>query len=463
VTTRHVFSSQSDGVTFRARLDDEAISLIRTPAPVGTKIRIHVPKRLQENVKQIVPDDWEESINFNNSAGHYFLRQPSLKREFSNRSKKFEPAHWLPLPTDGNSRYWRCISNADFEKIFWSYRGSSPRVACNGIVILAYRYSSGSDSLVAPFYRPNLSIFDKNGLLPVNLQRTDLQSSRLPFHEDLVTNITDDLIAYALTDAPEKIEGDWFDGKYEGFSSRTTALYGQDQWARWLIGRDGFVLNDPGLLRLSNAKIIIVAIGGPAGYQEWGEDLRKTLPADVLVASYVPDCLGDSNPRIKGLFQDILYRHFYFAGAQLDSYLSIIPSTLLDKVKLLKPGRRVARDLKLVDQIQGKRRWKTVHGGSSPPAFLEEALTSISVNDRNPTAFCAIVVKDWETNELGVSASRWMKVLQTPFIPFNKRSRKKLEVAASEEIASLINLRRAEVAKKKKQADGNRITDDDTT
>jgi molecular chaperone HtpG len=256
VTTRHVFSPETEGVTFRARLDDEAISLVRTRAPIGTKILINIPTRLQKHVSRIVPGKWEEFIHFNNPAGHYFLKKPSLKREFSNRSKRFEPLHWLPLPTDDDSTNWRAFSTGDFEKVFWSYRPSSPRLACNGIVINAYgHYDYGNDSythrdwLEAFFRRPNLSVFDKNGYLPVNLQRTGLQTEHFPFHEELVRSVTDDLIAYTLVEAPDRVKDEWFDGKYEGFIGRSNALGGMDQWAKWLVGRNGFVFNDPHLLR----------------------------------------------------------------------------------------------------------------------------------------------------------------------------------------------------------------------
>jgi molecular chaperone HtpG len=258
VTTRHVFALPTDGATFRARLDDEAISLIRVPAPAGTKVRINVPKRLQESVKRIVPGEHEDAIYFGHPAGHYFLTKPSLKREFSNRSRKFEPGYWLPLPTDGESIIWRCFSNNDFEKVFWTYLGPAPTLACNGIVIDGFGSGLGISELLR---RPNLSVFDKDGYLPVNLQRTGLQGQQLPFANDLLRSITDDLVAHALVDAPSNPKGTWLDGSYEGFARRSTALGGSDQWAKWLIGREGFILNAPHLLHSYNPKVLIVAIG----------------------------------------------------------------------------------------------------------------------------------------------------------------------------------------------------------
>jgi hypothetical protein len=120
VTTRHVFSDESSGVMFTARLDDEAISLNRTTCPVGTRIRIKVPEHARERVESIVPAQWQSNIPYTHDAGHYFLKHPSLTRQFSNRP--ILPLQgWLPQPEEDLSVKWRWFSTPDFERVFWTY------------------------------------------------------------------------------------------------------------------------------------------------------------------------------------------------------------------------------------------------------------------------------------------------------------------------------------------------------
>jgi hypothetical protein len=79
ITTRHALSAAEEGITFSARLDDDAIELKKVKAPVGTKICVRIPKHLRKDVDSIVPGKWQHKINFGDDLGHYFLKSPSLE------------------------------------------------------------------------------------------------------------------------------------------------------------------------------------------------------------------------------------------------------------------------------------------------------------------------------------------------------------------------------------------------
>jgi hypothetical protein len=207
------------------------------------------------------------------------------------------PDDWLPQPEDDLSLKWRCFKASKFEKVFWTY-SDAPALSSNGIVIEVY----GTDPDLSRLFRtPNISVFGRDGLLPVNLQRTGLQGP-LPFQEELLRSISEDLVAHALVDAPDTCENQWFDGGYEGFARRASYTSDSD-WGKWLIGRDGFVLNESDLLRKLAPRLLLVIIGGSADKEPWGEMIRSALPADALIASYIPHVFADSNPRVKGIFQ----------------------------------------------------------------------------------------------------------------------------------------------------------------
>ena len=185
MTTRHALSLPSDGIIFKAKFDDEVISLKRTQRPVGTRMRITVPDRLKERVKRIVPGLWQDVIHYGDPVGHYFLKRPSLKREFSN-GRNPPVRGWLPDADDDVSEIWRCFKTAEFEKVFWTYNNDYPHLSSNGIVIQAmprgYSFGSTLNTLIST---PRVAVFDRNGLLPINLQRTELQGD-LPFKESFL-------------------------------------------------------------------------------------------------------------------------------------------------------------------------------------------------------------------------------------------------------------------------------------
>jgi hypothetical protein len=282
VTTRHAFSAPDEGVTFTARLDDEALSLNRVRCPVGTKISIKVPERARKRVSSIVPSSWAKEISYVDDAGHYFLKRPSLSRHFSGR-KELPPAGWLPQIEDVVSREWRCFSTPAFEKIFWSYDRNLSSMACNGIVISG---GEGSDSLWRYLRVPNIAVFGKDGSLPVNLQRTGLQGP-LPFRDDLLRSIGEDIAAHALVEGPRNAESGWLFGAYEGLQRGN--VYGpaaNRDWSKWLIGRDGYILNEPSLVFRFRPALLVIVVGGDADHKSWGEAIRLSLPPTPVVPSH---------------------------------------------------------------------------------------------------------------------------------------------------------------------------------
>jgi signal transduction histidine kinase len=455
VTTRHAMSPERDGVTFTAKLDDEVISLNRVECPAGTRIRIRVPERLKEHVKSIVPGKWEEEIDYSNEAGHYFLQRPSLKRHFSN-GRNLPVKGWLPQVEDDISTIWRCFKTKDFEKIFWTYRKSFPHLSSNGIVIQADTdYDSQLGSLVST---PRIAVFDRDGRLPVNLQRTGLQGD-LPFEDELLRSISEDILAHAITEAPKTYQAQWFDGIYEGFhrDHYFTSIY-SGSWPRWLIGRDGFILGVPQLIAAFQPQLIVMAFGGKQNRQIWGEKLRRRLPPNVLLAPQYPEIFSDNNPRIKGIFQRSIHGRLFPDEIQFANQQVFVPQKLVEKIKTLRPGRQVSSDLEqLVTFEQG--RWKAIGEGKRIP-WLETMVSSLPIETEHPMMFCAVHVNSFEISESeNPLAKRWIEIAGTPLVPFDTQKRKKLEAHVEKTIGNLLKVRRAAALENK--ASKNRAKSDD--
>jgi molecular chaperone HtpG len=456
VTTRHALSAPDEGVNFSARLDDEAISLVRTSSPVGTKIRIYVPQHMREQVDHIVPSLRREEIQFGNPLGHYFLKTPSLERTVSNRRERIEPAAWLPQPEDPASAEWRCFGNTMFQKIFWTYSREYPSLASNGIIIdSGAMYQEHNISLISPIDYiniPKLSIFDKDGYLPIDLKRTSLRTPTLPFERDLLRSITDDLLAHSIAEGPHEYRGDWLHGTYEGFARRR--YYGSlnSDWAQWLFGRHGYILNDAHLLQIQKPKLIVAAIGGETMHQQWGEKLRQKLPEDVLVISHLPGELAGTNPRIKGIFRSAMEASIVYDEADYDKVSLYIPKLFAEKISKLRPGKKVKNQLENLKHANSNGDWICLLDNDSSSRELTKALSSVDNDPNCPTIFYVFKPKEWNIdNTSSLIAERWLEVLGTPIIPFDSEERRSMENKVTPILHELLILRREAASKRRKE------------
>jgi hypothetical protein len=444
VTTRYAFTSADEGIEFAARLDDETLSLNRVAAKVGTRIRIIVPSRLKKHVSKILPYRGTRTLYFNHPAAHYFLKQPSVKRQFLNKEDA-KIVSWLPQPEEGASQNWRCFSNDAFEKVHWSFRGYWPYLSSNGIVIEAY---DGNEKLWENIKRPAISVFDKEGRLPVNLQRTGLQGA-LPFEGDLLKSIGEDVLAHALEEGPNKYDGEWLFGAYEGFITRGDRYSHEsynasaEEWGAWLAGKEGFVLNEPFLLKTFSPSAIIVVVGGDLSDSAWAETLRRQLPADVLIARYIPGIFGSGSVRAKGVFRSILEGNIAPFRTGSKNFVAYIPEPVTAIIKKLRPGREVTRLLSIIERLPSKRGWYAAGSAGSPPKQFADLIASVSCKDSDPIAVFILEPEGWDLDDacqpLG---QRWVEVCGSALIPYGQAERRRLAERAGSSMLELMKFRR---------------------
>ncbi len=190
VSTRHI--SESNGIRFRATIDDDCVQLNYCSCDIGTSIRVFLDaptlKRLAANTDQW---DW------------YCLETPKVVRLVDHKvlrqRHRIPDAHNLPTPE------WRSIHSQRQLLIAWTY-GPAPGLTCNGIVLSPR--DTGRLQLVVDSDRgmqistPHLSLFDPDGILPLNLQRTDIRWDKMDFWDELSFDIGTDFAAGALAMAP---------------------------------------------------------------------------------------------------------------------------------------------------------------------------------------------------------------------------------------------------------------------
>lgn len=366
VTTRHLLNEPDQGLTFVARLDSESISVNRATCPIGTKIRIKVPLHKQDSVESLLPKSWETEIGFDSKCGIYFLKQPSLSRSLSN--KRFPKiGKWLPQPEEGTSEIWRAFQPPDFEKVFWTYDFGFPSLSCNGIVVT----KDVTQKTMVPFLRvPKLSVFDRDGLLPLNLQRTGLTEQTLPFNIELLRSLAEDIAAHGAIEAPHACH-DWFKNAYEGYTASYENIY-FPFWGLWIVGRENFTLNEPNLLETLMPQQLIIGFGGDSHFGQWGETIRKSLPDNSFMAAALRHVFSDSSQSVKGTLQRIImgfYRPPF--RTKITSITTHIPVALIDKIKGLRPGKSMQRLIEKLEDVKAENGWISLIDGQPVTSFAE--------------------------------------------------------------------------------------------
>lgn len=202
VKTRHVSAkSPSEAIKFETSLHDGAISMHRCyMRNYGTIIKVttKTPPNFMVRKK---PEDWD----------WYYLKWPRIERR--DKGKGLSPRKsFVPATKKPRSPNYHLIDDPDFEFIHWTY-SRAPKVVCNGIKVIDEKQSSinvpnvySDKTLFGSFElkMPNMSIFDKNGNLPLTLDRLRLDFDQLAFLSEIRNDVLNNLLAYLIVFAPER-------------------------------------------------------------------------------------------------------------------------------------------------------------------------------------------------------------------------------------------------------------------
>jgi hypothetical protein len=167
--------------------------------PVGTVVKVRVKKSVVNHGQEIdnklfsKPELWD----------WYCLSAPSVLRLRGKKKKTLKQSHILPAESSVLPRGWHRIPSSDYRTVHALLipNRSTPRLTVNGIAVVERDkddspYIWGTD-LYKSLHRwdwilrevhgtfglrvPQFSIFDSDGNLPLNLQRTELTHSDLDF------------------------------------------------------------------------------------------------------------------------------------------------------------------------------------------------------------------------------------------------------------------------------------------
>jgi hypothetical protein len=458
VTTRHVDSSS--GVAFSATVETEFVELKKHDRPVGTTIRIPVSKdiaerlsecedsrrariRRQEALAEIQSSDDEEPprealVNQEDQKRSdwdwYCLACPSLKRVAFGRELEQEYTLQDDLESDAN---WRLVRHADYGGILWSY-SKAPSLACNGIIIP--RCDDREWTRTWGLNRPRLQVRDPDGNLPVNLQRSELQTRGFPFAEELGLDVARSFCAYALSKLPAGIDS---------LASALTSmprikspylprgrLYGITEW---LFSKDGVSFLDPELFRMTPCRaLLIVRVGTNSGKHPHlkvpllsslaymiGDRSENLYQLDNHLREVTTLPRGDyhwTNYWLNGRFEServfSLLGEFNRTGTRV-----LLPKSAVDRYVHVKTAKKVWRAAKQIDWESNG--WVLASFGSCDEpvfSFRDYVDASQPENDTDTISECYFEKKA----ESGSSrlAKEWLKVFGRPLIPFGPEERR---------------------------------------
>jgi len=189
VETRHVSQAENKALRFKCSKGCDSIIVSHVEFHVGTRITINI----NDNVRDSLLD--EEKL-----WDWFSLSSPKVIRKIIKNSeeKHLEQLRIVPN-SDSNiedSPWNRTVADG-YDDILWTYDRikktryghSGSHLICNGIVVTDELYLEDFDiSSKIGFIdvdTPSINVFDQDGRLPINLERSDLVGHSLPFQNEI--------------------------------------------------------------------------------------------------------------------------------------------------------------------------------------------------------------------------------------------------------------------------------------
>lgn len=203
VLTRHVEARPDEALAFSASIDDEIIEVKRASRPEpGTTVRVQVSESVSAKLREDGGKDW-----------HWYRWDIPRIERYIDENGDLPRLTRLPGPGADLPEEWHRLETTDFDDMIWTF-GRAPRIVCNGLNIGSSASSTGLSrefhwdedptrhDVTLPIKVPCISVCDRQGRFPVDLQRFDIVGHRYPFDDDLLADVTRDYCAFCLVYAP---------------------------------------------------------------------------------------------------------------------------------------------------------------------------------------------------------------------------------------------------------------------
>jgi molecular chaperone HtpG len=250
VATRH-FSASHHGLRFSTRLDGGPIELKHDPRlPYGTTIRIRIKREVYDKLApQYRLEGWD----------WYCLQCPRVVRYLGQEKRRLQQSVYVPGLDEPLPPGWYAVPAPGFAAIHLDMnRSQRDWLVCNGIRVLSGTIYKWFDyyraDLLFILTTPLISVFDPDAVLPLNLQRDEIEGQWLPFRQEGYDLLARTLLADLLRLAPENP----FD--YSSLDSLWHRLYCSTfyELRPWLHAREGVTLVEPWFLLNAGLRSFVV-------------------------------------------------------------------------------------------------------------------------------------------------------------------------------------------------------------
>jgi molecular chaperone HtpG len=458
VSTRH--ADESEGIQFKACIEGDTIELRRINRPVGTTIRIRISDSLGEQLGEAGKRYAQAPVN-HIDWDWYCLTRPSLVRTVF--GAELAQKHRLPACDRELPAEWRKISHPDYTGVLWTY-SSAPVLVCNGIDIRLQRAYEGPIPEAKWGERfglklPNVCVFDPDGRLPLNLQRTGLAEPRYPFDETLFNEVVRDFVAFSLVFGPTTMPDNEEVLAYAGSSRRANGWSGGER-GDWYFTRSGFGFLDASVLHGHGGGSFLVAILDGTGSAL--ETLRESVSGPTIV-------LPHDSFRNSYLWKDYL-RHIIDYAVDAHGWPKSLHQTIEGWrcggegiLHLLKRrgGRLLVSESfwnRLVEQnIIGKRRqrllmaqwkgagWCLLQTGNCPETEFdfENFARCAQAADGDRSVILEYYLDRSVKPEASPVASKWLEILHSAEIPYDLNLRREKLKHAYETLSAYVRAHEA--------------------
>lgn len=468
VITRHV--EEKNGIQFKASVDSDFIELRKIDCPVGTTIKIHISEKL---AKQL--GDEPEYYRYEQAGEKwdwYHLSEPLVKRVAFGKELKSKLV--LPNWNEKLPLNWRKTSHPDYTAILWTYsyltNSYQHGLFCNGIKISEHHGHHHEWVSRAGLYLPALSVFDPDGRLPLNLQRTQLREGEFPFNVNLLSDVIKDFIAFALVYGPADfpntfgLDSSLIKLKYPGSIRGRDVYRNYGKSIDWYFTNEGFGYIDPSLFqkqKFGSALVAAISGGAPDKIKYYAENIQPTY---IYAAG---NSISDVNGVVRSLAelghyatmplkknadwgQDgmPLFNNYQRKGVRFlvsESALSTAKSKGYNRLTK-KPQNALIEEIKI-------NSWHLFKVGECPKQSFADFNKIITTHQKNlgERSIISEIYFDY-TKEALVSpvAQKWLEILKFSEIPFDLKLRREKLKHAYEELAPYIEAH--EAIKKQRKA-----------
>ncbi|MCE9545406.1 MAG: ATP-binding protein [Planctomycetia bacterium] len=477
VTTRHVDSLE--GISFSATVETEFVELKKCNRSIGTSVRIPLNSDIAQRLSKAIEEDWDYSnrqivqvdendnlndvpeLDPNDSSNDvevlnitpdyseidepglsdwdwYCLATPSLSRSFL--GAQIDQRYSLG-ELDADMR-WKRMDHNYYDGIFWSYE-EGPPLACNGIIIPSHDDQAWRDEwgLICP----NIHVRDPDGHFPLNLQRSDLQTKKVPFSHELAIDVARSFCAFALMKTPLEIASlQPAIADLHELDAPHIPMQGRIHTSQWFFASDGISFLHPDLFRAAGCRTLVIArIAKNSGQYSYLS--RPLLPGLGYLVMDQTLTLARLDLWIRELsdlpFGFSSYERYAGRWRRAHSLLGqfnrigtriLLTKNALNRYEKVKTAKNAWR---LVNTIEWESNgWVLVQVGNCDAEsfpFREFADASSPVNITDTLSECYF---DVESKPIlrKVVAEQWRMIFGQPLLPFAANERQKLHCAVEE-------------------------------